>query len=1408
MPRSRRRFLLLPLLLGILAPATLAAEPTEPIRVLLLLGTDPGHHGPQLVEPFLKALPGTEITVEKTDRIEDLNTDKLNAYDVLAIFRDNGELTPDQESALVGFVESGKGLLPIHCASNPFRKSDAYTKLVGGRFLRHGYGPFQTTVIDAQHPAMRHLRGFPATDETYVHDQLGRDLQVLMVRDEEGGYEPSAWTRNQGKGRVFYTALGHDEKTWGDPKFHDLLVRGLRWSAGRLVDDAPAPKVVDGKPGPMSPADSMRHMHMPEGFRVELFAAEPDVVKPIAMTWDARGRLWVLESVDYPNTVRPLGAVGRDRVKICEDTDGDGKADKFTIFVEGLNIPTSLLVTGAGLIVNQTPDILLFTDTNGDDKADTKKVLYTGFGRDDTHAVHSNLHYGFDNWIYASVGYSGGRVKAGGKTTQFLQGFLRFRPDGSAFEFLTSTTNNTWGLGFNSDGDLFGSTANDGHAVELGMPNRFIESVGGWLERGSAGIEDHKYFHALASIRQVDWFGQYTAASGFEPYTASALPPAYRERAAFVCEPTGHLVHIDWLAPRGSGFVAKDGFNLMASTDEWTAPIVAQTGPDGAVWMIDWYNYIVRHNPTPPGFETGAGNAYVTPERDQTHGRIYRIISDSKLNPVSPSLDSANPESLVSALADDNLWNRLTAQRLLVERGQKDVIPALAKLAADPNAGRASAHALYTLSGLNALSDADARKAAVAALAHPEAGARRAALATPPNDAEAVAAILRSNILADPDPRVRRDALLALAERPGSPDASKAIATMLNDPASAADRWLPLAAITAAARSPEAFLVAASGFAPKPETAEALGKAARAVSEHLARRGGDVNTVIKGLSADNQPVTRATLDGLAAGWPANRPPDRLDDQIRALKPLFEKVDLPTKLGFISLARRWGRAHAFDEVLGSLRDDLLARLVDEAQPEDGRLEAARQYIELGGALAPELFDTITPRVSPAFASGLLDAVGRSTDPGLADLLLQHWNTLTPAAKKSALGVLLGRPERTAALLDAIEAGTIDTGSLPLDAQQRLLRHPNAEIANRAKTAMAKTGGIPSADRQKVIDALLPLTERHGDIAHGRKIFEEQCSKCHRYGSMGADIGPDLTGSAASDKHEILVNILDPNRSVEGNYRQYTVATADGRVLSGLLAAETETAIELLDSEAKREVVLRQDIDEMKSSESSLMPEGFESIPANDLADLLEFLSAKGRFVPLPLGRSATIVSTLGMFYDTNSQAERLELPAWGPITTQGVPFQLVDPKNGTMPNVVLLNGPVGNVSRAMPKSVSIPCKLPAKAIHILGGVAGWAHPGGQDGSVSMIVRLHYADGTTEDHPLKNGQEIADYIREVDVPGSKLAFLAKGRQQVRYLSIRPGRPDRIESIELVKGPDRTAPLVLGITIEQPESALAGQ
>ena len=402
--------------------------------------------------------------------------------------------------------------------------------------------------------------------------------------------------------------------TWNQTGYHELLAGGIRWAACRTTDDSPPlhyeestvglpnyqPKQQRGREGsritqvqkPLGPADSMVHMHLPEGFHVELFAAEPEIVKPIAMAFDERGRLWIAESTDYPNTIeKNPDREGNDKILVCDNTQSPNPADhRFKVFADKLNIPTSLLPIDGGLLVSVAPHILFLKDNHGmydkdtaakePERADVRRIVLTGFGRGDTHGTISNLHYGLDNWIYSSVGYDGGTVQAGGVEHRFRQGFFRFRPDGSDFESLCQTSNNTWGLGISAAGDIFGSTANNEHSVFLAMPNRFYEAVRGWHGSAVVCIENHKLFHPVTDdVRQVDNFGGYTAACGSELITSHNFPADYCDHASLVCEPTGHLVHLDFLAPDGSGFVAHDGFNLLASSDAWTAPIAAKSGP-------------------------------------------------------------------------------------------------------------------------------------------------------------------------------------------------------------------------------------------------------------------------------------------------------------------------------------------------------------------------------------------------------------------------------------------------------------------------------------------------------------------------------------------------------------------------------------------------------------------------------------------------------------------------------------------------------------------------------------------------------------------------------------------------------------------------------------------------------------
>ena len=851
------------------SPATQEPSASERLEVLFL--GDGGHHRPaERLRDIATPMLNRGIALYYTEDLDDINLENLRRYDALLLYANyEGDLPEAQEEALITYVEEGGGFVPVHSASGNFRTSQPFIRLLGGQFDSHGTGVFRTRSAAPEHDIMRGYEGFESWDETYVHrNHNPNGRTVLEVRDEE----PYTWVRTQGAGRVFYTAWGHDQRTWQNPGFQDLLERGIRWAAGQDVQEALAARAVEepfdyavldvpfppphyarieyeATQGPMdrrsnyplfydmqlamTPEESMRRMVLPAGFRVELFAAEPDVVNPIAINWDERGRLWVAESVEYPypREIWPDSG-GKDRIKILEDTDADGRADKVTVFAEDMNIPTGFTFANGGVVVVQAPQTLFLQDTDGDDVADARKVLFEGWSQRDTHAGPSNLHYGLDNWIWGVLGYSGFDGTVGGEAHRFSQGVYRFRRDGSELEFLRRTNNNTWGLGFNEQGGAFISTANGNPSTYLQFPRSNYPLLEGLEEGVTESLAPTPRMIPLSNaFRQVDWVGAYTAGAGHAVYTARAYPEEYWNRIAFVAEPTGHLLGAFVLDPAGSTYDARHPRNLVTSDDQWFSPVAAEVGPDGQIWIADWYNYVIQHNAESDRQRPSPGNAYANPLRDREHGRIYRIVYDGAEAAPRISLEGAGWPELVATLRNDNRLWRMHAQRLLVEGGAVDAVPDLIALTRDRSVDAVglnvgAIHALWTLHGLGQLDggNAEALAAAVEALRHPSPGVRaNAAKVLPPTSASAEALV---PLLQDEDPQVRLAALTALGDLPASEVAGRAIFDLLQRPGNIADRWLREAGALAGVVHSRGFLAAArasgilaSAMAPRPEPA-------------------------------------------------------------------------------------------------------------------------------------------------------------------------------------------------------------------------------------------------------------------------------------------------------------------------------------------------------------------------------------------------------------------------------------------------------------------------------------------------------------------------------------------------------------------------------------------------------------
>ena len=660
---------------------------------------------------------------------------------------------------------------------------------------------------------------------------------------------------------------------------------------------------------PLSPRDSMHYTQVPADFDLQLFVAEPDIVKPIYMAWDERGRAWVVEARDYPHGLVPEGEPGHDSIKICEDTDGDGRADKFTIFADKLNLATSLVFVNGGIMVSEARHMLFLKDTDGDDKADVRRAILPGWGTGDTHAMQSNLGGGFENWLYGAVGYSNFRGNVGGKDMQFGQGVYRFKADGSALEFLHQYNNNTWGFGLNAYGDVFGSTANGNPSFYGYLPAHILNPTqagfgrrGGGAGGGSGGggfrpgyrFGDNNTPEASTAnvrrlpsakslapgmrmhpntpnVRMVDNFGGYTAAAGHAFMVSDALPPRLQDKA-LVTEPTAKLIGIMDIQRDGGGYKALDGGNLLASTDEWMSPIFADVGPDGAIWVIDFYSFIIQHNPTPSmqsaGIQatTGRGGAYMTENnlRDQTHGRIYRVVWKDGPKSSIKSLAKAKAPELVAALDSGNQFWSLTAQRQIVDNKMTDAAPALKNRVRSGSGGKGAIHALWSLEGIGAL-DKDTHQAAL--LAKDAAVRRNAIRALPANDTGRQL-FFSSPVIQDADLLTRQVAFVKLAEFPTIPEIQTVVDQLPRIPANTSDSFLNdtltlLGRIHKVSGVGENEVKVAAGDAKRGEDLFHNSPVAACASCHMVNgKGGDVGPILDGIAvrADKAYIAESLMD--------------------------------------------------------------------------------------------------------------------------------------------------------------------------------------------------------------------------------------------------------------------------------------------------------------------------------------------------------------------------------------------------------------------------------------------------------------------------------------------------------------------------------------------------------------------
>ena len=698
---------------------------------------------------------------------------------------------------------------------------------VTGPRTNYVYLPGQTLARDAIY--FDHLSDVSNVTDTYLKHF---DAVVQVMSDAEVGAAQRQMLdrfKSAGNGLIKYSDGNRPE----DAALREAVLSNISrkakaaWEASiasrprlqRLPGEVPnyerRPEPVQFQ-APLDPQDSMRYTQVPADFDLQLFAAEPEVVKPIYLAWDERGRAWVVEARDYPHGLVPEGEPGLANIKICEDTNGDGKADKFTVFADKLNLATALVFADGGIIVSEARHMLYLKDTDGDGKADVRQALLPGWGTGDTHAMQSNLARGFDNWLYGAVGYSSFQGNVGGKDLQFRQGIFRFKADGSALEFLHQFNNNTWGFGLNAHGDVFGSTANGNptfygylpaHILNPTQPSRrrrgFRRNPPAEGDGASVQVRRIRSARSMApgmrmhpntpNVRMVDNFGGYTAVAGHAFMVSDALPGRLQGKA-LVAEPTAKLIGIMDIQRDGGGYKASDGFNLLASTDEWMSPIFADVGPDGAIWVIDFYSFVIQHNPTPnvrsAGIEatTGQGGAYKTENdlRDRSHGRIYRVVWKGSPKSSIKSLARATTSELVQALDSGNQFWSLTAQRLIVDDKKTDAASALKKRVTSGTGGKGAIHALWSLEGIGALDKETHQKA----LLDKDPALRRNAIRALSADETGRQLFFSSPVIQDPDLLTRQVAFVKLTEFPTIPEIQTVVAQLPRTAANTNDTFL------------------------------------------------------------------------------------------------------------------------------------------------------------------------------------------------------------------------------------------------------------------------------------------------------------------------------------------------------------------------------------------------------------------------------------------------------------------------------------------------------------------------------------------------------------------------------------------------------------------------------------------
>lgn len=936
------------------------------------------------------------------------------------------------------------------------------------------------------------------------------------------------------------------------------------------------------------PADALSTFQLVDGFEMQQIACEPIVTDPVAMSFDADGRLFVAEMRDYSEQDKEaLGAI-----RVLLDTDNDGKFDKSHEFAQGLSWPTAIICANDGVFVGAAPDLYFLKDTDGDFKADVKELAFTGFARSNVQGLINSFHWGPDNRIYGSASTVGGSItspKYPDRKALECRG-RDFSFDPKTLELRAETGGGQHGMSFDDWGRRFVS-ANSDHAQAIVYRDQYLSRsplpsaaparVSIAVDGGQAPVFRLSQVEPWRIVRTrlrasglskgiVEGGGKpagyFTGATGITIYRGDAWP-ADTKGLAIIGDVGSNIIHRKRVTPEGVIWKAEridPGKELVASTDVWFRPVQYANAPDGCLQVLDMYRETIEHPASlPPEIKR---HLDLTSGRDR--GRLYRIAPKGYVARPTPKLSSVPTAELVKLLEHPNSWHRETASRLIYERQDKSVVEDLQKLLRESKSSLAHFHAIGCLEGLAALQPADV----LVALDDVESGVRERALVASEEFVDSTELLTKlASMPEDKDARVRMQLGFTLGEFPASPVRQSALLKLLAG--SGSDRWIRTAVFSSLGSEAEAALQAMSvdeSLSPAG-AAIALPELADLVARRTSSEDGWKNIAAVVSRRANDPALQVRI--LQTVYAANKAAQS--------SPAFK--DLVAEL--VTSARAKAANADLEE---SIRAASLSALSLSTYSVDGEL----------------LLSSLESTQPPVVQNAALATLVKFSDDGVAKELLARWPGLSPKLAERVRDGLLSRASWSIMLLDAITAGTLPKTTLTQTDVQRLTDLPDEGVRSRAIKLLESMAG---SSRDEVIRAYQVSLTLKGDRDKGAAVFKQNCSACHQIGTVGNQVGPNLATLKNRGPEAILTNVLDPNREVNPAWRDYVAVTVEGTTHNGVLVSESAGSLTLRRAEAKETALLRSELEVLRDTGRSLMPEGLEkNLDAQAMADLITWM----------------------------------------------------------------------------------------------------------------------------------------------------------------------------------------------------------